>query len=69
MSGQHYPSVKARKLLAILTREPLNYTVVRTQGSHKTLVAAEYPRLLFAFHDHKPSRRTPFARSWRKMWG
>lgn len=53
MSGRQYPSMKARKLLAILTRQPLDYRIVRTQGSHRTLVSEEYPRLLFAFHDHR----------------
>lgn len=51
MSGPRYPSLKARKLLAILQREPLNYEIVRVHGSHKTLKSPEYPRVLFAFHD------------------
>ena len=46
-----FPSIKARRLLAILTNEPLNYRVVRQAGSHRTLEAADRPRLMFAFHD------------------
>jgi hypothetical protein len=34
-----FPSLKARRLLAILMREPLNYRVVRRTGSHRTLRA------------------------------
>jgi len=43
--------MKARRLLAILMREPLNYRVVRQTGSHRTLRAPGRPRILFAFHD------------------
>jgi predicted RNA binding protein YcfA (HicA-like mRNA interferase family) len=46
-----FPSMKARRLLTILTREPLNYRVVRQTGSHRTLRAPGRPRILFAFHD------------------
>lgn len=46
-----FPSMKARRLLAILTREPLNYRVVRQTGSHRTLRAPGRPRVLFAAHD------------------
>jgi len=48
-----FPSMKARRLLAILMREPLNYRVVRQNGSHRTLRAPGRPRLLFAFHDRE----------------
>jgi len=46
-----FPSMKARRLLAILMREPLNYRVVRQRGSHRTLHAPGRPRVVFAFHD------------------
>ena len=48
---RRFPAIKARKLLAILTSEPLNYRVVRQAGSHRTLEAVGRPRLMFAFHD------------------
>jgi predicted RNA binding protein YcfA (HicA-like mRNA interferase family) len=46
-----FPSMKARRLLAILMREPLGYRVVRQTGSHRTLTAPGRPRVLFAWHD------------------
>jgi predicted RNA binding protein YcfA (HicA-like mRNA interferase family) len=42
--------MKARRLLAILMREPLNYRVVRQRGSHRTLRAPGRPQVTFAFH-------------------
>ena len=32
-----FPSMKARDLLAVLMREPLNYEIVRQRGSHRRL--------------------------------
>ena len=47
-----FPSMKARQLLAVLTRPPLLYRVVRQAGSHRRLrSAAGYPPLTFAWHD------------------
>ncbi len=46
-----FPSMKARRLLAILMREPLNYRVVRQTGSHRTLRAPGRRPVLFAMHD------------------
>jgi predicted RNA binding protein YcfA (HicA-like mRNA interferase family) len=46
-----FPSMKARRLLAILMREPLNYRVVRQTGSHRMLRAPGRPPVLFAWHD------------------
>lgn len=47
-----FPSLKAKRLMAILRREPLLYRVVRSRGSHRTLTsAAGYPELRFSFHD------------------
>jgi predicted RNA binding protein YcfA (HicA-like mRNA interferase family) len=48
-----FPSMKARRLLAILMREPLNYRIVRQTGSHRTLRAPGRPPVLFAFHDRE----------------
>jgi predicted RNA binding protein YcfA (HicA-like mRNA interferase family) len=46
-----FPSMKAKRLLAVLTREPLNYRIVRQRGSHRTLRALGRPQLVFAWHD------------------
>ena len=46
-----FPSMKARELLAVLTREPLSYEVVRQRGSHRRLKAPGRPPITFAFHD------------------
>jgi predicted RNA binding protein YcfA (HicA-like mRNA interferase family) len=47
-----FPSMKARQLLAVLTRPPLRYRVVRQVGSHRRLESvAGYPPLTFAWHD------------------
>lgn len=46
-----FPSLKARKLLAILCRQPLNYHEVRRSGSHRHLESPDYPNLDFSWHD------------------
>ena len=46
-----FPSLKARKLLAILAAQPLGYAVVRQAGSHRRLEAEGRPPLMFAFHN------------------
>ncbi|HEY7951219.1 MAG TPA: type II toxin-antitoxin system HicA family toxin [Solirubrobacterales bacterium] len=46
-----FPSIKAKRLLAILEREPLNYRVSRQSGSHRRMEAPGRPPLTFAFHD------------------
>lgn len=46
-----FPSLKAAAMLSILMREPLNYQIVRQNGSHRVLRAENRPRLLFSFHD------------------
>jgi predicted RNA binding protein YcfA (HicA-like mRNA interferase family) len=47
-----FPSLKARRLLALLARSPLGYRIVRQRGSHRHLESsAGYPDLLFSFHD------------------
>ncbi|MFI7586254.1 type II toxin-antitoxin system HicA family toxin [Spongisporangium articulatum] len=43
--------MKASALFRVLTRQPLAYSVVRQNGSHRTLESLDYPRLTFAFHD------------------
>jgi predicted RNA binding protein YcfA (HicA-like mRNA interferase family) len=46
-----FPSMKAKRLLAVLMREPLNYRIVRRTGSHRTLKAPGRPTIVFGFHD------------------
>ena len=46
-----FPTMKAKRLLAILEREPLNYHVSRQSGSHRRMEASGRPPLTFAFHD------------------
>ena len=46
-----FPSMKAKRLLAVLMREPLNYRVARQRGSHRWMVAPGRKPLRFAFHD------------------
>ncbi len=48
-----FPSMKAKRLLAILMREPLNYHVVRQRGSHRRLKAFGRPSFTFAYHDRE----------------
>lgn len=47
-----FPSMKAKRLLAILERKPLAYRAVRQTGSHRRLEARNWPPLTFAFHDN-----------------
>lgn len=46
-----FPTMKAKRLLAVLEREPLNYRVLRRSGSHRRMEAPGRPPLTFAFHD------------------
>jgi predicted RNA binding protein YcfA (HicA-like mRNA interferase family) len=48
-----FPSIKAKDLLRVLAREPLNYRVVRQNGSHHRLKAPGRPTVTFAFHDRR----------------
>jgi len=48
-----FPSMRARELLAVLMREPLNYEIVRQRGSHRRLKAPGRPSITFAFHDRQ----------------
>lgn len=43
--------MKAKRLLAVLEREPLGYQVVRRSGSHRRMQSSDHPPLTFAFHD------------------
>jgi predicted RNA binding protein YcfA (HicA-like mRNA interferase family) len=43
--------MKARRLRAVLERQPFNYRAARQSGSHRRLLSPDYPPLLFAFHD------------------
>ena len=46
-----FSALKARALLAVLYREPLNYRVVRQVGSHRRLEVPNRPPLTLAFHE------------------
>ena len=46
----NFPTMKAHELLTILMRNPLNYMIMRTRGSHRTLISNGRPRILFAYH-------------------
>jgi predicted RNA binding protein YcfA (HicA-like mRNA interferase family) len=46
-----FPTMKAKRLLAVLEREPLKYRVSRQSGSHRRMTARGRPALTFAFHD------------------
>ena len=48
-----FPSIKAKDLLKILEREPLNYRAVRQSGSHRRMKAPGRPTITFAFHDER----------------
>jgi hypothetical protein len=45
--------MKARELLQILMRKPLNYRIDSTNGSHRTLDSKGRPRVRFAYHDNR----------------
>jgi predicted RNA binding protein YcfA (HicA-like mRNA interferase family) len=46
-----FPSMKSKRLLAVLERQPLGYVVVRRSGSHRRMESPHRPPLTFAFHD------------------
>jgi predicted RNA binding protein YcfA (HicA-like mRNA interferase family) len=46
-----FPSMKARDLVAVLMRSPLNYAVARPSGSHRRLKSPGRPSITFAYHD------------------
>ncbi|HEV3093730.1 MAG TPA: type II toxin-antitoxin system HicA family toxin [Solirubrobacteraceae bacterium] len=48
-----FPSLKATRLLRVLTSDTLNYTVTRQTGSHRRLQADGRPALTWAFHDRR----------------
>lgn len=43
--------MKAKRLLRILTSDPLRYEITRQLGSHRRLRADGRPTLTWAFHD------------------
>lgn len=47
----NFPTMKACKLLNILLRKPLNYRIMRTRGSHRTLISPDRPRIVYSYHD------------------
>lgn len=44
-----WPATKARRVLAALVRS--GWVVKRQSGSHRTLARANWPDVVFAFHD------------------
>lgn len=47
-----FPSLKAKRLLAVLKRKPLEYRITEQTGSHRKLESPNgYPPLGFSFHD------------------
>jgi len=48
---EKFPSLKARRLLSILMAKPLEYAVVRQDGSHRRMKAPGLPAITFSFHD------------------
>lgn len=50
MGKGQFPSMKANDLLAVLLREPLNYEIIRQNGSHRQLRASGRPNVLFSYH-------------------
>lgn len=50
-----FPSLKARRLLRVLTRG-LGYEVVRQTGSHRRMEAVGRPPITFSFHDRQTIR-------------
>ncbi len=47
---EKFPSMKAKELLHLLQRKPLNYTIVRQRGSHKRLRSNVGNTFTFAYH-------------------
>ena len=47
----HWPSVKAKRVLAALKRN--GWVIKRSSGSHKTLAKAGLPDFVFAFHERE----------------
>ena len=45
----HWPSAKAKRVLAALLRA--GWSIKRESGSHKTLSRPGWPDVVFAFHD------------------
>jgi predicted RNA binding protein YcfA (HicA-like mRNA interferase family) len=58
VAQSQFPTMKARRLLAVLQRQPLSYRTIRRAGSHRRMESPIYPPLTFAFHDRAtvPSR-------------
>ncbi len=47
----HWPAAKARRVLAALLH--IGWRMKRQSGSHRTLEPANWPDLVFAFHDNE----------------
>lgn len=48
--SKQFPSTRATRLLAVLMRQPLGYSIARQSGSDRRLTSPDYPPLTFAFH-------------------
>ena len=48
-----FPTIKARELLRILQRKPLSCSIMRTRGSHRTLITPAGGTFQYAHHDAK----------------
>lgn len=53
MRVPQFPSMKAARLLRILMNEPLNYRLLRVNGSHRVLLSENYPPLTYSPHEGK----------------
>ncbi|MBI3430175.1 MAG: type II toxin-antitoxin system HicA family toxin [Actinobacteria bacterium] len=49
----NFPTMKARDLLRILQRKPLNCSIMRTRGSHRTLRTPTGKIFRYSYHDSK----------------
>lgn len=47
---EKFPSMKAKELLRLLQKKPLNYTIIRQRGSHKRLKSDVGDTFTFAYH-------------------
>jgi predicted RNA binding protein YcfA (HicA-like mRNA interferase family) len=60
----HWPSVKAKRVLAALLR--IGWTIKRTRGSHRVLERPNWRDFVFAFHDSDEIGPAMLARIARK---
>ena len=48
-----FPTMKANRLLALLTSNKLGHKIVASKGSHRTLTSPRYPKIILAFHENR----------------